>query len=70
MFGLPGPNGAGKFTLMTMLATQEPDEGSIRCGDIHVRRKDKVRDTRLSSAGVRGLLPAFLPSGLPISRQT
>jgi ABC-type multidrug transport system ATPase subunit len=39
MYGLPGPNGGGKSTLMRMLATlQEPDEGSIRFGDIDVRR--------------------------------
>src|SRR5262245_5333102 len=47
MFGLLGPNGAGKSTLMRMIATlQEPDEGSIRFGDIDVlRQKDKVRET-------------------------
>ncbi|HEX6901998.1 MAG TPA: ABC transporter ATP-binding protein [Thermoanaerobaculia bacterium] len=47
MFGLLGRNGAGKSTLMRILATlQEPDEGSIRLGDIDViRQKDRVRET-------------------------
>lgn len=47
MFGLLGPNGAGKSTLMRIIATlQEPDQGSIRFGDIDVlRQKDKVRET-------------------------
>ena len=46
MFGLLGPNGAGKSTLMRIVATlQEPDEGSIRFGDIDVlRQKDRVRE--------------------------
>ena len=45
MFGLLGPNGAGKSTLMRTIATlQEPDEGSIRLGDIDVlTQKDEVR---------------------------
>src|SRR5690606_11459000 len=39
MFGLLGPNGAGKSTLMRTIATlQDPDEGSIRFGDIDVLR--------------------------------
>src|SRR4026208_1974104 len=47
MFGLLGPNGAGKSTLMRTIATlQEPDEGSIRLGEIDVLRdKDAVRRT-------------------------
>jgi ABC-type multidrug transport system ATPase subunit len=47
MFGLLGPNGSGKSTLMRTIATlQEPDEGSIRLGDIDVlRRKEEVRKT-------------------------
>src|SRR4026209_1928764 len=47
MFGLLGPNGAGKSTLMRTIATlQEPDQGSIRFGDIDVLRdKDAVRRT-------------------------
>ncbi len=45
MYGLLGPNGAGKSTLMRMIATlQEPDEGSIRLGEIDVlNQKDAVR---------------------------
>jgi ABC-2 type transport system ATP-binding protein len=45
MFGLLGPNGAGKSTLMRCLATlQTPSEGSIRFGDIDVRREpEKLR---------------------------
>jgi ABC-type multidrug transport system ATPase subunit len=47
MYGLLGPNGSGKSTLMRTIATlQEPDEGSIRLGDIDVlRRPGDVRET-------------------------
>jgi ABC-2 type transport system ATP-binding protein len=47
MYGLLGPNGAGKSTLMRTLATlQDPDEGSIRLGDIDVlKQRDEVRRT-------------------------
>jgi|SRR5215213_2844466 len=47
MYGLLGPNGAGKSTLMRTLATlQEPDEGSIRLGDMDLlNRKDEIRQT-------------------------
>ncbi len=47
MYGLLGPNGSGKSTLMRTIATlQEPDEGSIRLGDLDVlRQKVEVRRT-------------------------
>ena len=47
MFGLLGRNGAGKSTLMRIIATlQEPDEGSVRLGEIDVlRQKGEVRKT-------------------------
>ncbi len=45
MYGLLGPNGAGKSTLMRTIATlQDPDEGSIRLGDIDVvAQKERTR---------------------------
>src|ERR1044071_9663708 len=45
MFGLLGPTGAGKSTLMRILATlQEADSGSVMLGALDVlRRKDEVR---------------------------
>jgi len=46
MYGLLGPNGAGKTTLMRAVATlQDPDEGTIRLGDIDVlAEKDRIRE--------------------------
>src|SRR5262245_1053408 len=45
MFGLLGPNGAVKSTLMRTIATlQQPDSGTIRLGDIDVlTQPDDVR---------------------------
>ncbi|WP_311195946.1 ATP-binding cassette domain-containing protein [Antarcticibacterium sp. 1MA-6-2] len=47
MYGLLGPNGASKSTLMRTLATlQEPDEGQIFLGNLDVlKQKDEVRQT-------------------------
>mgnify|MGYP003577123337 CR=1 FL=1 len=47
MFGLLGRTGAGKSTLMRILATlQEPDEGTIQLGELDViREKERVRET-------------------------
>src|SRR4026208_151022 len=47
MYGLLGPNAAGKSTLMRIIATlQERDAGTIRLGDIDVvQQKDDVRKT-------------------------
>jgi ABC-type multidrug transport system ATPase subunit len=45
MYGLLGPDGAGKTTLMRTVATLlEPDTGSMRLGDIDgLRQKDEIR---------------------------
>ena len=45
MYGLLGPDGAGKTTLMRTVATLlEPDTGSVRLGDIDgLRQKDEIR---------------------------
>ena len=44
MFGLLGPKGAGKSTLMRIATLQEPDSGSVGLGDLDVlREKDRVR---------------------------
>lgn len=47
MFGLLGPNGTGKSTLMRTVATlQTPTEGSIVCGGIDVlKNPEKLRET-------------------------
>ena len=47
MYGLLGPNGAAKSTLIRILVTlQEPDEGTVHLGDIDVlTQKDRVRET-------------------------
>ena len=47
MYGLLGPNRAGKSTLMRILATlQEPDEGQILFGGMDVvRQKEELRKT-------------------------
>jgi ABC-type multidrug transport system ATPase subunit len=47
IYGLLGPNGAGKTTLMNTIATlQDPDSGTIRLGEIDVRR-DKTALRRM-----------------------
>lgn len=45
MLGLPGPDGAGKSSLMRTIATlQEPDAGTVHRGDIDVvRQMDELR---------------------------
>jgi ABC-2 type transport system ATP-binding protein len=43
MFGLVGPNGSGKSTLMRTIATlQEPDQGTVRFGEIDVLHDKKA----------------------------
>jgi ABC-type multidrug transport system ATPase subunit len=42
MFGLLGPNGTGKSTLMRTLATlQTPDSGSVSFGEIDILKQPK-----------------------------
>ncbi len=66
MFGLLGPNGAGKSTLMRTIATlQEPDQGSIKLGDIDVlQQKHEVRSVLGYLPQEFGVYPKVKPTDL------
>ena len=66
MFGLLGPNGAGKSTLMRTLATlQQPDQGSVRFGDIDVLGEpDRLRRTLGYLPQDFGVYPRVTAQGL------